>query len=60
MASNAQQKPGLTTFGWLALIGGAAAYLSNSDRRQKLVDGVKGFTGKLGGSDADTAPGADK
>jgi hypothetical protein len=36
MANNSQQKPGLTTFGWLALGATAAAVLSSSARRDKL------------------------
>lgn len=36
MANNSQQKPGLTTFGWLALAGTAAAVLSSPARRDKL------------------------
>jgi hypothetical protein len=36
MASNAQQKPGLTTFGWLALGATAAAVLASPARREKL------------------------
>jgi hypothetical protein len=40
-------KPGLTTFGWLALLGAGAAYFSNKDRRDKALSSVKGFTDKL-------------
>jgi hypothetical protein len=36
MASNANQKPGLTTFGWLALGATAAALLASPKRREKL------------------------
>lgn len=36
MASNATQKPGLTTFGWLAVGAAAAAVLANPARREKL------------------------
>ncbi|WP_294395150.1 hypothetical protein [uncultured Sphingomonas sp.] len=47
-------KPGLTGFGWLLLAGGAAAYFSNKDRRDKVLSSVKGFTGKLNPTGAKT------
>ncbi len=40
--------PGLTTFGWLLLGGVAAALLSNKERREKVLNTVKGFTGRFG------------
>jgi hypothetical protein len=48
-------KPGLTTFGWLALLGAGAAYFSNKGRRDKALNQVKGFTDRFGG----TAAGSD-
>jgi len=36
MANNFQQKPGLTTFGWLAIGATAAAVLASPARRDKL------------------------
>jgi hypothetical protein len=47
MANTNVGKPGLTTFGWLALLGAGAAYFSNKDRRDKALGAVKGFTDKL-------------
>jgi hypothetical protein len=52
MANSAYQKKGLTTFGWLALLGAGAAYFSNKDRRDKALNSVKGFTDKFGGTPA--------
>jgi len=46
MADAATQKKGLTTFGWLALGGVAAALLSSKQRREKILKGVRDFTGK--------------
>jgi hypothetical protein len=40
-------KPGLTTFGWIALLGAGAAYFSKKDRRDKALASVKGITDKL-------------
>ncbi|QJU59465.1 hypothetical protein HL653_18430 [Sphingomonas sp. AP4-R1] len=47
MASNANQKPGLTTFGWLALGAAATAVLANPARREKLKGGAIDLFGKL-------------
>jgi hypothetical protein len=61
MANAAYEKKGLTTFGWLALLGAGAAYFSNKDRRDKALNSVKGFTDKFGGStksDASTSQSA--
>ena len=52
MANNVPQKRGLTTFGWLELGGVAAAFLSNKDRRDKVLNSAKGFAGRFGGSGA--------
>jgi hypothetical protein len=41
MATNAVQKPGLTTFGWLALGATAAAVLASPARRDKLAAGAR-------------------
>ena len=40
-------KPGLSTFGWLLLGGAAYAVLRNPERRDKLLQSIKGMTGKL-------------
>ena len=56
MADNVTPKRGLTTFGWLALGGVAAALLSSKDRRDKVLNSAKGFAGKFGaGSDQGSA-----
>ncbi len=47
MANAADQKKGLTTFGWLALGGVAAALLSNKDRRDKVLSSARDFAGKF-------------
>ena len=47
MASKATQKPGLTTFGWLALGAAAAAVLANPARREKLKSDAMDLFGKL-------------
>ncbi|WP_293972930.1 hypothetical protein [Sphingomonas sp.] len=48
MASNASQKPGLTTFGWLALGATAAAVLASPARREKLKTAAGGLLDKFG------------
>jgi hypothetical protein len=48
MASNADQKPGLTTFGWLALGATAAAVLASPARREKLKAAAGGLFEKFG------------
>ncbi|WP_162875576.1 hypothetical protein [Sphingomonas crusticola] len=50
MANNVTQKRGLTTFGWLALGGVAAALLSSKDRRDKVLNSAKDLAGKFGGA----------
>jgi hypothetical protein len=55
MADTVTQKRGLTTFGWLALGGVAAAFLSSKDRRDKVLNSAKGFAGKFGGSRSATS-----
>ena len=52
MANAATQKKGLTTFGWLALGGVAAALLSSKERRAKIFSSVRNFAGKLTPSSA--------
>lgn len=52
MANTVTQKRGLTTFGWLALGGVAAALLSSKDRRDKVLNSAKDFAGKFGGAGA--------
>lgn len=47
MADKSTQKPGLTTFGWLALGGVAAAVLSSPARREKLKTGARDFFNKM-------------
>ena len=47
MANAPDQKKGLTTFGWLALGGVAAALLSNKDRRDKVLNSARGFANKF-------------
>lgn len=47
MADNSQQKPGLTTFGWLAIGATAAAYLSSSSRREKLKSAAGDLLGRF-------------
>ncbi|HWI84692.1 MAG TPA: hypothetical protein VNT42_00010 [Sphingomonas sp.] len=61
MASAAYQKKGLTTFGWLALGGAAAAYLSNKGRRDNLLNSARDLAGKFGGGSGagQSAPGSD-
>lgn len=48
MASNANQKPGLTTFGWLALGATAAAVLASPSRREKIKSAASGLFDKFG------------
>jgi hypothetical protein len=48
VASNPNQKPGLTTFGWLALGATAAALLSSPKRREKLKSVAGGLFDKFG------------
>jgi hypothetical protein len=48
MASNADQKPGLTTFGWLALGATVAAVLASPARREKLKTVAGGLFDKFG------------
>lgn len=52
MASAANQRPGLTTFGWLVLGGAAAALLSSKDRREKVMNAAKDLAGKFTPSSA--------
>ena len=47
MASAINQKKGLTTFGWLALGGVAAALLSNKERREKVMQSARDLAGKM-------------
>jgi len=47
MANAATQKKGLTTFGWLALGGVAAALLSNKARREKVLNTARDLAGKF-------------
>jgi hypothetical protein len=47
MQATANQKKGLTTFGWLVLGGAAAAFLSNKERRDKVLKGARDFAGKF-------------
>jgi hypothetical protein len=47
MANMAMQKKGLTTFGWLALGGVAAALLSSKERREKILNGARDLAGKV-------------
>jgi hypothetical protein len=47
MANAAYQKKGLTTFGWLLLGGAAAAFLSNKERRDKVLNSARDLAGKL-------------
>ena len=47
MASAINQKKGLTTFGWLALGGVAAALLSNKERRDKVLQSARELAGKV-------------
>lgn len=54
MANTATQKKGLTTFGWLALGGVAAALLSNKDRREKILNSARDLAGKFTPSSAST------
>ena len=50
MADASNQKKGLTTFGWLALGATAFALLRNRDRREKIVNSVRDFGGKVTGA----------
>ncbi|MET1047298.1 MAG: hypothetical protein ABWX70_11455 [Hyphomicrobium sp.] len=47
MANTVTQKRGLTTFGWLALGGVAAAPLSSKARRDKVINSAKDLAGKV-------------
>lgn len=47
MANAYVQKKGLTTFGWLALAGAAAALLSNKERRDRIFNGARDFASKF-------------
>lgn len=47
MANAKVQKKGLTTFGWLALGGLAAAVLSSKDRRDKLMNAARDLADKI-------------
>jgi hypothetical protein len=58
MANAAYQKKGLTTFGWLLLGGVAAAFLSNKERREKVLNSARNLAGKFTPSSAGEA-GAD-
>lgn len=64
MANIATQKKGLTTFGWLALGGVAAALLSSKERRAKILNGAQDFARKFtpssasSGTQAASAPSA--
>jgi hypothetical protein len=52
MANAVTQKKGLTTFGWLALGGVAAALLSSKERRAKILNSVRDLAGKFTPSSA--------
>ena len=52
MANMAMQKKGLTTFGWLALGGVAAALLSSKERREKILNSARDLAGKFTHSSA--------
>jgi hypothetical protein len=52
MASAVNQKKGLTTFGWLALGGVAAALLSSKERREKVLNTARDLAGKFTPSSA--------
>jgi hypothetical protein len=52
MASAVNQKKGLTTFGWLALGGVAAALLSSKERREKVLNTARDLAGRLTPSSA--------
>ena len=58
MANTVTQKRGLTTFGWLALGGVAAALLSSKDRRDKVLNSAKDFAGKFGATNTNRSPAA--
>ena len=47
MANKADQKPGLTTFGWLAIGATAAALLASPARREKLKSAAGGLFDKF-------------
>lgn len=47
MADVAPQKKGLTTFGWLALGGVAAYFLSKKERRDQVLTTAKDLAGKF-------------
>jgi len=47
MADAANQKKGLTKFGWLALGGLAAFFLSKKERRDKVLTTAKDLAGKF-------------
>jgi len=46
MADASAQKPGLTTFGWLAIGATAAAVLASPSRREKLMSSARDTFGK--------------
>ena len=57
MADTAQQKKGLTKFGWL-LVGGAAAFiLSSRKRRDQALAFARGLADKVGPAKGDAASG---
>jgi len=47
MANETNQKPGLTTFGWLAIGATAAAVLASPARREKLKTAAGGLFDKF-------------
>jgi len=58
MANTAMQKKGLTTFGWLALGGVAAALLSSKERREKILNSARDLASKFTPSSTSDAQGA--
>ena len=58
MATVAMQKKGLTTFGWLALGGVAAALLSSMELRDKILNGARDLAGKFTPSTSSDTQGA--
>jgi hypothetical protein len=50
-----QKKKGLTTFGWLALGGVAAALLSSKERRNKVLNSARDLAGKFTPSSSSSA-----
>jgi hypothetical protein len=57
MANATAQKKGLTTFGWLALGGLAAALLSSKERREKIFKAARDMAGQFTPSSSSPASG---